>query len=61
MIELTPLHLQIAGILALLAAGGAFVWWTVRALLGIHRGHPVYVLPDPDHDDPSSDRDAPDD
>lgn len=55
MIELTPLHLQAAGILILLTAGGAFVWWTVRALLGLHRGNPVYMLPDPDHDDPNGD------
>jgi hypothetical protein len=28
MIELTPLHLHIAGVLIFLAMSGGFAWWT---------------------------------
>lgn len=48
--ELTPLHLQVAGVAIIVAMAIGFLFWAGRALMGIHRGYPVYVLPDPDHD-----------
>jgi hypothetical protein len=50
--DLTPLHMQVAGVAIIVAMGLGFLFWTARAMLGLHRGYPVYVLPDPDHDSP---------
>lgn len=49
--DLTPLHMQVAGAAVIVAMAVGFLFWTARALLGMHRGHPVYVLPDPNRDD----------
>ena len=50
--ELTPFHLQVAGIVILIAIAVGFLFWLGRTLLGMHRGDPVYMLPDPDDDNP---------
>lgn len=48
--ELTPLHLQIAGVAIIIAMAVGVLFWAARTVLGMHRGHPVYMLPDPDDD-----------
>ncbi len=61
MIALTPLHMQIAGVVVLVLIGAAFLWWVVHIVVGLHRGRPIYMLPDthPDeHDDDADDGDA---
>ena len=50
--ELTPFHLQVAGIVILIAIAVGFLFWLGRTLLGMHRGYPVYMLPGPDDDNP---------
>lgn len=47
MIALTPIHMQIAGILVVLAMAGALAWWTLRAVIGMQNGRPIYLLADP--------------
>lgn len=60
--DLTPFHMQVAGIAIIVAMAAGVLFWTSRALLGIHRGYPVYVLPDhdPDHDHQLSEGDLAD-
>lgn len=59
--ELTPLHLQIAGVAIIIAMAVGVLFWAARTVLGMHRGHPVYMLPDPDDDNGESDHDGNDD
>ena len=60
MIELTPQHLQVAGIVVIVLIGAGFLWWVVHAVMGLHRGRPIYMLPDthPDEHDDEPDDDA---
>lgn len=57
MIALTPFHMQIAGIAVLVLAGLGFLWWVVHTVMGLHRGRPIYMLPDihPDEHDAEPD------
>jgi hypothetical protein len=61
---LTPLHLQIAGVVILIALGVATLWWIAHIVIGRLRGRPIYMLPDTDpdaqdDDDPEGGADAP--
>ena len=54
--RITVEQLQIAGIVVIVLIGLGFVGWLVRRVVGISRGHPVYILPDHgNHDDNAAD------
>jgi hypothetical protein len=53
----TPEHMQIAGIVVLVAIGLAMLWWIVHIVLGLHRGRPIYILPETSEDDDDDDND----
>lgn len=57
MIDLTPFHLQVIGAVILIGIGLGFLAWVVRRAIGIHRGRPIYMLPDtsPDEQDDEAD------
>lgn len=56
---LTPFHLQVIGVVILVALGLATVWWIGRIVIGRLRGRALYLLPavDPDADDINDDAD----
>ena len=62
--ELTPFHLQLAGIAVVVLLGLGFLWWVVRAVMQWHNGRPLYVLPEQRdehaHDDDDDDGDGDD-
>ena len=58
--DVSPLTLQVAGILIVVLMGVGMLFWLVRAAIGIHRGEPVYVLPD-DHESEANVEGADDD
>lgn len=53
----TPEHMQIAGIVVLVAIGLGMLWWIVHIVLGLHRGRPIYILPETSEDDDDDDDD----
>ena len=61
MIELTPFHMQVAGIAVIVLAGLGLLWWIVHAVMGMHRGRPIYMLPDTHPDTHDADQDDEDD
>ena len=53
--------MQIAGVAVLVLCGAGLLWWIVHTVMGLHRGRPIYMLPDthPDeHDSEPDDEDA---
>jgi hypothetical protein len=49
--QITVQQLQIAGIVVVVLVALGLIGWIVRAVIGMHRGHPVYMLPDTSHED----------
>jgi uncharacterized membrane protein len=60
-VALTAFHLQIAGIVILVAVAIAAVWWIVRAAMGWHSGRALYWLNETRDDDVADEDDDPDD
>jgi hypothetical protein len=60
-VDLTPFHLQVAGIAVVVLLGLGFLWWIVRSVIQWHNGRPLYVLPETQHDDHAHEDDDGDD
>jgi hypothetical protein len=57
LITVTPTQLAITGVVILVLVGAAVLWWTVRAVMGWHRGRALYWLSQPEADDDAAEED----
>lgn len=58
MFAFTPFHLQIAGVVILVAVGLAALWWVARVAMGWHSGRATYLIGERPEDEADDDEDG---